>query len=144
MFDLRQIVFDEKLSRTVDESFGGCRNGVDPCSEEVRRLLRPTLPDGACASLFVAPVERPPPALRGIADAQAAPPAYEYCRTQPGLVLSSPLVENVSPSQPPLSLFRNAAMLAPHTSDVNEHTYGSERIHLNVNWSLQFTDEARD
>jgi len=35
-------------------------------------------------------------------------------------------------------------MLAPHTSDVNEHTYGSERIHLNVNWSLQFTDEARD
>jgi len=98
--------------------------GVDPCSEEVRRLLRPTLPDGACASLFVAPVERPRPASRGIADGQEAPPAYEYCRTQPRLVFSSPLVENVSPSQPPLSLFWNAAMLAPHTSDVNEHTYG--------------------
>ena len=115
--------------------------GVGPCSEEVRRLLRPTLPDGAYVLLFVAPVGRPRPASRGIADAQAAPPAYEYCRTQPGLVFSSPLVENVSPSQPPLSLFRNAAMLAPHTSDVNEYTYGLGEDPLQRQLeTLQFTE----
>jgi hypothetical protein len=75
----------------------------------------PRLPEGACASPFVAQAARAHPALLAITDVPAAQPACVCCQTPAVLAVASVLVENFvcaySASTP--SFRGTGAMLAP-------------------------------